>query len=102
MNPTLDLIDIQAVCLNLTEVNASRPAERKMLIDNTFATPYCQRPLQLGADLVIHSLTENIGWFGTDMGGAVITSVQFWNPLMLYRKDFGGVLSSKSAWRGDK
>ncbi len=100
VNPTLDIIDIQAVRSILDEVNASRPAERKvlMLIDNTFATPYCQRPLQLGADLVIHSLTKNIGGFGTDMGGAVITSEQFLNPLMLYRKDFGGVLSSKSAW----
>ena len=100
VNPTLDLIDIQAVRSILDEVNATRPAERKvlMLIDNTFATPYCQRPLELGADLVIHSLTKNIGGFGTDMGGAVITSEQFLNPLMLYRKDFGGVLSSKSAW----
>jgi methionine-gamma-lyase len=100
VNPTLDLIDIQAVRSILNEVNATRPADRKvlMLIDNTFATPYCQRPLQLGADLVIHSLTKNIGGFGADMGGAVIASEQFLNPLMLYRKDFGGVLASKSAW----
>lgn len=100
VNPTLDLIDIQAVRSILDDVNASRPADRKvlMMIDNTFATPYCQRPLELGADFVIHSLTKNIGGFGTDMGGAVITSEEFLNPLMLYRKDFGGVLSSKSAW----
>ena len=100
VNPTMDIIDIQAVRSILDEVNATRPKDRKvlMMIDNTFATPYCQRPLELGADLVIHSLTKNIGGFGTDMGGAVITSEQFLNPLMLYRKDFGGVLSSKSAW----
>jgi cystathionine beta-lyase/cystathionine gamma-synthase len=100
VNPTLDLIDIQALRSILDEVNATRPAEHRvlMMIDNTFATPYCQRPLELGADLVIHSLTKNIGGFGADMGGAVIASEQFLNPLMLYRKDFGGVLSSKSAW----
>ena len=48
--------------------------------------------------MVVYSLTKNIGGFGTDMGGAVITCSQFTNHLMLYRKDFGGVLSSKSAW----
>jgi len=67
-------------------------------VDNTFATPYCQRPLTLGADLVCHSLTKNIGGFGTDMGGAVIGPHNYYNLLMAYRKDFGGVLSPKNAW----
>ena len=100
VNPTLDLIDIRGIRVILEEVNATRPPEGKvlMVIDNTFGTPYCQRPLHWGADLVVHSLTKNIGGFGTEMGGAVITSEQFLNPLMLYRKDFGGVLASKSAW----
>jgi cystathionine beta-lyase/cystathionine gamma-synthase len=100
VNPTLDLIDIQALRSVLDTHNQVRPPDRKILIiiDNTFATPYCQRPLQLGADMVVYSLTKNIGGFGTDMGGAVITSSEFTNHLMLYRKDFGGVLSSKSAW----
>jgi cystathionine beta-lyase/cystathionine gamma-synthase len=48
--------------------------------------------------MVVYSLTKNIGGFGTDMGGAVLTRSEFRNLLMLYRKDFGGVLSSKSAW----
>jgi len=69
-----------------------------MIVDNTFATPYCQRPLALGADLVVHSLTKDIGGFGTDMGGAVIGPLKYHAPLVMYRKDFGGVLSSKSAW----
>lgn len=100
VNPTLDVIDIRATRAVLDEVNAHRPPQHRvlMIIDNTFATPFCQRPLQLGADLVVHSLTKNLGGFGTDMGGAVITSALFHNPLLLYRKDFGGVLSSKSAW----
>lgn len=67
-------------------------------MDNTFATPYCQRPLTFGADLVVHSLTKNIGGFGTDMGGAVIAPREYYNLLMAYRKDFGGVLSPKNAW----
>jgi cystathionine beta-lyase/cystathionine gamma-synthase len=100
VNPTLDLIDIRAIRALLNEANSNRPEQRKilMIIDNTFATPYCQRPLQLGADVVVHSLTKNLGGFGTDMGGAVIGSEAFQNHLLLYRKDFGGVLSSKSAW----
>ncbi len=100
VNPTLDLIDIQAIRAVLDKANQDRPENRKilMIIDNTFATPYCQRPLQMGADLVVNSLTKNIGGFGTDMGGAVIASEAYRNHLMLYRKDFGGVLSSKSAW----
>jgi methionine-gamma-lyase len=100
VNPTLDLIDIRAVRSALDEANSNRLPNRKilMIIDNTFATPHCQRPLLLGADLVVHSLTKNIGGFGTDMGGAVIGSKTFYNHLLLYRKDFGGVLSSKSAW----
>jgi len=82
VNPTLDLIDIRGIRVILEEVNATRPPEGKvlMVIDNTFGTPYCQRPLHWGADLVVHSLTKNIGGFGTEMGGAVITSEQFFEP----------------------
>src|SRR2546426_11699676 len=63
-----------------------------------FRSPYCQRPLEFGVDLVVHSLTKDIGGFGTDMGGAVIGSNRFYNLLMLYRKDFGGGLLPKKAW----
>ncbi len=99
-NPTLDLIDIAAVRKVVDELNAKRkPNDRlRIVVDNTFATPFCQRPLTLGADLVVHSLTKDIGGFGTEMGGAVIGPRDFYNLLMAYRKDFGGVLSPKSAW----
>jgi len=43
-------------------------------------------------------LWKDIGGFGTDMGGAVVGPQKFYSPLLLYRKDFGGVLSPKSAW----
>lgn len=100
VNPTMELIDLRAVRKVVDELNAGRPEAEKIriVVDNTFATPYCQRPLQHGVDLVVHSLTKDIGGFGTEMGGAVIGAGEYFNLLMLYRKDFGGVLSPKSAW----
>ncbi|MFV1958127.1 MAG: PLP-dependent aspartate aminotransferase family protein [Planctomycetota bacterium] len=101
VNPTLDLIDIQAVADAVTRANEKRPPSRRkvyVVVDNTFATPYSQRPLTFGADVVVHSLTKNIGGFGTDMGGAVITEELLYPDLLLYRKDFGALLSPKSAW----
>jgi cystathionine beta-lyase/cystathionine gamma-synthase len=99
-NPTMELVDLEGLCALRDEVNAGRSGDRKLyvLIDNTFASPYCQRPLEWGADLAIESLTKNICGFGTDMGGAVIGRRQFEEELFMYRKDFGGVLSPKSAW----
>lgn len=99
-NPTLELIDIGALRALADEVNETRPPERRLLvyIDNTFATPFGQRPLALGADVVLHSLTKNVGGFGTELGGAVICPKAMLPRLLLYRKDFGGILSSKSAW----
>lgn len=100
VNPTLDLIDLAALCRLVEKCNQDRVKERriKVIVDNTFATPVCQRPLSLGADLVLHSLTKNIGGFGTDMGGVVIGARQYHEPLLMYRKDFGGVLSPRNAW----
>jgi cystathionine beta-lyase/cystathionine gamma-synthase len=92
VNPTLELIDIAAV----SEVCRKRKVTS--IVDNTFATPFCQRPLALGADIVCHSLTKNICGFGTDMGGAVVSARDRESDLLLYRKDFGGVLSPKNAW----
>jgi methionine-gamma-lyase len=98
INPTLQLIDIAAVRQAVDKANRKRQDPIRIIVDNTFATPYCQRPLEHGADIIVHSLTKDIGGFGTDMGGAVIASRDLHNLLMFYRKDFGGVLSSKSAW----
>jgi len=100
VNPTMELIDLQAVRRVVDRLNTGRPdGERiRIVVDNTFSTPYCQRPLEHGVDLVVHSLTKDIGGFGTQMGGAVIGANEYFNLLMLYRKDFGGVLSPTNAW----
>jgi methionine-gamma-lyase len=100
VNPTMELIDLQAVRRVVDRLNTGRTdGERiRIVVDNTFCTPYCQRPLEHGVDLVVHSLTKDIGGFGTQMGGAVIGANEYFNLLMLYRKDFGGVLSPTNAW----
>lgn len=100
VNPTMELIDMRAIRSEVDKLNAGRSEAEKIrvVVDNTFATPYCQRPLQHGVDLVVHSLTKGIGGFGTDTGGVVIGSSSYFNHLMLYRKDFGGVLSPRNAW----
>jgi cystathionine beta-lyase/cystathionine gamma-synthase len=99
-NPTMELIDIAAVRRLADQVNAAREERERVqvIVDNTFATPQCQRPLELGADIVVESLTKGLGGFGTDMGGAVTAPAEWYNNLMLFRKDFGGVLSPRAAW----
>lgn len=99
-NPSLELLDLKVIADLVAEHNATRPPRRLVftIVDNTFATPFCQRPLEFGIDIVVHSLTKNIGGFGTDMGGAVIGPRLLEPDLLLYRKDFGGVLSPKAAW----
>jgi len=100
INPTMQLIDIAAICRLAEEVNARRSGTDRVLVmvDNTFATPFCQRPLEYGVDVVVESLTKGIGGFGTDMGGVVVAPKEWYGTLMLFRKDFGGVLSPRSAW----
>lgn len=99
-NPNLDIIDIPELRRLINEINKDREeAERiKIVVDNTFATPFCQRPIELGADFSVHSLTKGLGGFGTDMGGAVIGEHKYKDQLLLYRKDFGAVLNNKTAW----
>jgi len=67
-NPLLKIIDIAAVSA------AAHRARARVVVDNTFATPALQRPLELGADVVLHSVTKYIGGHSDLIGGAVITS----------------------------
>ena len=94
VNPHLELVDLARV-RSFLGTGDDRP---KLVVDNTFATPWGQRPMTLGADVVVHSLTKGLGGFGTDMGGAVCAPEALRPFLLMYRKDFGGALSSKAAW----
>ncbi|NHN58840.1 MULTISPECIES: cystathionine gamma-synthase [Halorussus] len=67
-NPLLNVVDIEATADIAHEVDAL------CAVDNTFATPYLQRPLSLGADLVAHSLTKYMGGHSDVVGGALVTS----------------------------
>lgn len=100
VNPTLEQIDIRAVCQVARSISRKRRAKEKILVimDNTFATPFCQRPISMGVDIVVHSLTKNIGGFGTDIGGVVVAPKKYKSDLFLFRKDFGGVMPARSAW----
>jgi cystathionine beta-lyase/cystathionine gamma-synthase len=99
-NPNLDIIDMKRLSEAVADINKNRSQDSQIftVVDNTFATPYCQRPLDFGIDFVIHSLTKGIGGFGTDMGGVIIGKKSFRDHVLLYRKDFGAVLNTKSAW----
>jgi cystathionine gamma-synthase len=69
-NPLLGISDIKA----LAQVLHSCNPEAWMVVDNTFATPFLQRPLDLGADLVVHSTTKYLGGHSDVVGGAVLTN----------------------------
>ncbi|MBA4292314.1 cystathionine gamma-lyase [bacterium] len=99
-NPTMELIDLKVISTLVKEINSTRDQESQIvtIIDNTFASPYGQRPIEHGIDFVVHSLTKHIGGFGATMGGVVIGPKSAETPLLLYRKDFGGSLSPDAAW----
>jgi cystathionine beta-lyase/cystathionine gamma-synthase len=67
-NPFLRVTDIRAVA----EIVHAHPKNPLLVVDNTFATPYLQRPLELGADIVVHSMTKYLGGHSDVVGGAVV------------------------------
>ena len=85
-NPTLDLVDIEAVSA------LAHRAGAKVIVDNVFATPIDQHPLSLGADLVVYSATKHIDGQGRCMGGAILCARELRNgPLQTYLKNTGPV-----------
>ncbi len=92
-NPMLRLVDIAAVG------EVAREAEAMFVVDSTFATPYLQRPLDLGADVVLHSTTKYLGGHSDVVGGALITR----NPDLFARFRFlinaaGPIAGPFDAW----
>lgn len=70
-NPGINIIDIEAVA-SIAHENGI-----PLIIDNTFATPYLCRPIEFGADIVVHSATKFIGGHGTSIGGVIVDSGKF-------------------------
>jgi cystathionine gamma-synthase len=92
-NPLLNIIDIKAAAEAAHEVGAL------VVVDNTFATPYLQRPLELGADIVIHSTTKYLGGHSDVIGGFAATSdPTIADRLYFLQKSLGGVPGPFDAW----
>ncbi len=70
-NPGINIIDIEAVA------NIAHENKIPLIIDNTFGTPYLIRPIEFGADIVVHSATKFIGGHGNSIGGAIVDSGKF-------------------------
>ena len=92
-NPILRLTDIAAVAAIAKQHGAL------LAVDSTFATPIATRPIELGADFVLHSLTKYIGGHGDALGGAVLGSVKALTPIREHALvHFGGCISPFNAW----
>lgn len=92
-NPTLEVIDIAAVARLAKEVGA------KLVVDNVFATPLFQRPLELGADLVVYSATKHIDGQGRCLGGLILGSEELIQPeIQTFLRQTGPAMSPFNAW----
>ncbi|MBW3620011.1 MAG: cystathionine gamma-synthase family protein [Actinobacteria bacterium] len=90
-NPTLKVLDIEACAARAHEVGAT------VVVDNTFSTPINQRPLDLGADLVVHSATKFLGGHGDVLGGLVCGSEELVGRVYHYREIAGTGLDAAAA-----
>jgi cystathionine beta-lyase/cystathionine gamma-synthase len=92
-NPLMKLIDIAAV------VAAAHERGVLVCVDNTFASPYCQRPLELGADLVHYSTTKYLGGHSDVVGGALVVSDEdLYQRLKFLQNAVGGVPGPFDSW----
>jgi cystathionine beta-lyase/cystathionine gamma-synthase len=91
-NPTLRVLDLEKMSAAAHSVGA------RFLVDNTFATPLVQRPLELGADVEIHSATKALGGHHDLLAGVVAADHAFCESLWTYRKLFGAVLDPHAAY----
>ncbi|HET7746562.1 MAG TPA: PLP-dependent transferase, partial [Vicinamibacteria bacterium] len=91
-NPRLDVVDLEAACAS------AHRAGMKVFVDNTFATPFLQRPLALGADLVMHSLTKALGGHSDLIGGALLGSRDRVERARSLLKVLGGCMDPHTAF----
>ncbi len=91
-NPTLKLVDISKAA------KLAHSSGAILLVDNTFASPINQNPIDLGADVVMHSVTKYINGHADLIAGAVIASKEMVHKIKMMRRDFGGTLDPLPAW----
>lgn len=92
-NPGLALVDVQAVC------DLAHAAGATVVVDNVFASPLLQKPLELGADVVVYSATKHIDGQGRCLGGAILASKSFVeDKLQPFLRHTGPALSPFNAW----
>jgi len=92
-NPLLNLVDIQAVAALAHNRNVP------VVVDNTFASPYFQQPLRMGADIIIHSTTKYLNGHSDVIGGVVITNdAEVYEAIKFYQNAAGGVPSPFDCW----
>lgn len=92
-NPTMDICDIRAIA------DIAHGAGAKLVVDNAFATPVLQRPLELGADVVAYSATKMLDGQGRVLAGAVLGSREFVEgDLLAFIRNTGPTLSAFNAW----
>ena len=91
-NPLLQIVDIAAIAALAHQASAI------LAVDNTFASPYLQQPLKLGADLVVHSTTKYLGGHSDVVGGAVVGKESLMQPIKFYQNAAGGVPGPFDSW----
>jgi cystathionine gamma-synthase len=92
-NPLLGIADIAA----LAEI--ARAANAKLVVDNTFASPYLQQPITLGADVVVHSMTKYLGGHSDVVGGALITADdELGQQLAFHQNSMGAIAGPFDSW----
>ncbi|MGB6409084.1 MAG: methionine gamma-lyase [Planococcus donghaensis] len=94
INPTMELVNLEAVMAVAKKHNI------RVVVDNTFCSPYLQNPLRMGADFVLHSATKYLNGHGDVVGGVLVGSdaEEMQHIRMTVQKDVGGIMSPFDAW----
>jgi O-succinylhomoserine sulfhydrylase len=92
-NPTLEIVDMKAVC------DIAHKAGARVAVDNAFASPALQRPMEFGADIVVHSSTKYIDGQGRALGGVILCKEDFLKDhLQIFLRNTGPAISPFNAW----
>lgn len=94
INPTMELVNLEAV------IKVAKKHGLRVVVDNTFCSPYLQNPLKMGADFVLHSATKYLNGHGDVIGGILVgkDGEEMQHLRMTVQKDVGGIMSPFDAW----